>query len=154
MKRAALLPAYRTMQPFVAPDGVMTVTIDPDTLQLATPQCPVTRDEVYIRGTEPTEFCYKHGGQMFAQQPSAAWLARIFGGADNVPAPPAANGSQQPNGTPTAGGSPPNAPQQPAADDSKKKSLIQRIFGIFGTGSNQNQKDTNPPKQGAGTPQP
>ena len=85
MKRAAALPAYRNMQPFAAPDGVMTVTIDPDTLQLATPLCPVTRDEVYIRGTEPTEFCYKHGGQMFAQEPSAAWLARIFGGAQNVP---------------------------------------------------------------------
>jgi len=154
MKRAAALPAYRNMQPFVPPDGVMTVTIDPDTLQLATPQCPVTRDEVYIRGTEPTEFCYKHGGQMFAQEPSAAWLAKIFGGADKVPSPPSPNGAQQPNGNGSAGAGPANPPQQPSADEAKKKSLIQRIFGIFGTGNNQDKKDSNPPKQGTGTPQP
>jgi len=154
MKRAASLPAYRNMQPFVPPDGVLTVTIDPDTLQLATPQCPVTRDEVFIRGTEPTEFCYKHGGRMFAQEPSAAWLARIFGGADNVPAPPSANGSQLPAATKTAGAGGLSAPQQPGGEASKKKSLLQRIFGIFGNSNNSNQKDTGPPKQGSDNPQP
>jgi penicillin-binding protein 1B len=154
MKRAAALPAYRNMQPFVPPDGVLTVTIDPDTLQLATPQCPITRNEVYIRGTEPTEFCYKHGGRMFAQEPSAAWLARIFGGANNVPAPPSGNGSQQPGATTSAGAGEQNAPQQPGADASKKKSLLQRIFGIFGDSNNSKQKDTSPPKQDADNPQP
>jgi len=151
MKRAVALPAYRDTQPFTPPDGVITVTIDPDTLQLATPQCPVTRDEVYINGTEPTEFCYKHGGQMFAQEPSAAWLARIFGGADKVPPPPSANG------TPTAQSNQPGqSPSQQTGDDpSKKKSLIQRIFGIFGpSSSSDSQKDAAPPKQGTDHPQP
>jgi penicillin-binding protein 1B len=156
MKRAVALPAYRDTQPFEPPDGVTTVMIDPETLQLATPQCPVTREEVYIRGTEPTEFCEKHGGKMFAQEPSASWLSRIFGGADKEPPPPSANGSQQPKGSTSASAAQPNQPgqnpPQPAEDTSKKKSFLQRIFGIFG--SSGNQKDTGPPKQGAANPQP
>ena len=40
MKRAIQLPAYSDVQPFAMPEGVTRVTIDPDTLQLATPECP------------------------------------------------------------------------------------------------------------------
>src|SRR5262249_39810009 len=80
MKRAVALPAYKNTQAFAAPDGVTTVMIDPETLQLATPNCPVTREEVYLRGTEPTEFCLRHGGQMATQAPPASWLSTIFGG--------------------------------------------------------------------------
>ena len=61
MKRAIMLPAYRNVQPFDMPAGVTRVNIDPETMQLATPECPVTREEVYIQGTEPTEFCALHG---------------------------------------------------------------------------------------------
>src|SRR5665213_3394961 len=64
MKRAVALPAYRDVKPFEMPDGVIKVTIDPESLALATPECPVTREEVYIHGTEPTEFCPLHGGHM------------------------------------------------------------------------------------------
>ncbi len=60
MKRAVALPAYRDVQPFVPPEGIITVAIDPETLQLATPDCPEVRPEVFILGTEPKELCPKH----------------------------------------------------------------------------------------------
>jgi 1A family penicillin-binding protein len=47
---------------FPKPDGVVTATIDPTTGELATPICPTTREEFYIVGTEPTQYCSKHGG--------------------------------------------------------------------------------------------
>src|SRR5450759_942421 len=80
MKRAVTLPAYRDVQPFKMPEGVTKVTIDPESLALATPACPITREEVYIIGTEPTEFCSLHGGRMASDAPPASWLSRIFGG--------------------------------------------------------------------------
>jgi len=72
MKRAITLPAYSNVQLFGMPEGVMRVTIDPDTLQLATPECPITREEVYVHGTEPTEFCSLHGGHMASDAPPAS----------------------------------------------------------------------------------
>jgi 1A family penicillin-binding protein len=47
---------------FPKPDTVVSVAIDPATGFLATEDCPVKRDEFYIAGTEPTEYCPKHGG--------------------------------------------------------------------------------------------
>jgi 1A family penicillin-binding protein len=47
---------------FPRPDTVVSVSIDPSTGYLATPGCPVTRDEFYLAGTEPTEYCPVHGG--------------------------------------------------------------------------------------------
>ncbi len=48
---------------FARPEGVITVTIDPTTVQLATPECPTTKEEDFIAGTEPTVYCTKHGGE-------------------------------------------------------------------------------------------
>ncbi len=91
MKRAVALPAYRDVKPFEMPEGVTKVTIDPESLALATPECPVTREEVYIHGTEPTEFCPLHGGHMASDAPPGSWLSHIFGGdrakGDAAPAP-------------------------------------------------------------------
>lgn len=61
MKRAVALPAYRDVQPFAPPEGIITVPIDPETLKLATPDCPEVQPELFLLGTEPTEFCPKHG---------------------------------------------------------------------------------------------
>jgi 1A family penicillin-binding protein len=47
---------------FVRPDTIVTVSIDADSGLLATPDCPKKRDEVYIAGTEPQEYCPVHGG--------------------------------------------------------------------------------------------
>jgi penicillin-binding protein 1B len=47
---------------FVMPTGVITRTIDPNTGQLATSQCPEQVSEVFVEGTEPSVYCEVHGG--------------------------------------------------------------------------------------------
>jgi penicillin-binding protein 1B len=147
MKRAIALPAYSNVQPFVMPEGVMRVTIDPDTLQLATPECPITREEVYIHGTEPTEFCALHGGHMASDAPPASWLSRVFGGKGSESAPETPGG---PGAGPTAKtpGAPDSADGQTQPEEEKKKGLFRRIFGIFG-GS---KKDADKPNPGTEEP--
>ncbi|MMZ63319.1 Penicillin-binding protein 2D [compost metagenome] len=44
------------------PDDVVSVYIDAATGKLATPDCPSKKLEVFVRGTEPAEFCSEHGG--------------------------------------------------------------------------------------------
>jgi penicillin-binding protein 2D len=46
--------------PFVAPDGITFVDIDPDTGKLASPGCPRPFREAFLSGTEPTELCELH----------------------------------------------------------------------------------------------
>ena len=48
---------------FQKPDTVVSVSIDPTTGKLAVPECPSKRDEFFISGTEPSEYCPKHGGK-------------------------------------------------------------------------------------------
>jgi hypothetical protein len=129
------------------PEGVMRVTIDPDTLQLATPECPITREEVYIHGTEPTEFCSLHGGHMASDAPPASWLSRVFGGKESDAAPPSSAGSAEKNpAAPGSGGESAEGQTQP--EEENKKGLLRRIFGIFG-GS---KKDADKPNQGTQDP--
>jgi penicillin-binding protein 1B len=61
MKRAVLLPGFSNAQPFERPEGVVAVTIDAESRLLARPECPEVREEVFIAGTEPTEYCKLHG---------------------------------------------------------------------------------------------
>jgi penicillin-binding protein 1B len=138
MKRAVALPAYKDTQPFEAPAGVVSVTVDPESEQLATPSCPTTRTEVFIAGTEPTEFCYLHGGRSITQIPPVSWLSHLFG-KGKEPAPPgqppnAAAEGKNPNGEKAAGAdggqSAENSDQ--SQDGQKKKNVLQKIFGIFG----------------------
>jgi penicillin-binding protein 1B len=60
MKRALQYRAYRNAQPFQAPDGIVSVQIDPESGMLATPYCPTTISEVYISGTQPVTACPLH----------------------------------------------------------------------------------------------
>ena len=127
MKRAVALPAYRDVKPFEMPDGVTKVTIDPETLALATPECPTTREEVYIHGTEPTEFCPLHGGHMANDTAPGSWLSHVFGGdktktGDASPA--------QPNSHPPS--NPPASADNQQPEEENKKGVLRRIFGIFG----------------------
>ena len=80
MKRATALPAYSNLEEFPVPEGIAVLDIDPETLQLATPSCPMTRREVFIQGSAPTEFCERHGGVMLTETPPISWLSRLFGG--------------------------------------------------------------------------
>jgi penicillin-binding protein 2D len=63
--RAAM--AAKPVVDFPKPNTVVTVSIDPATGYLAAPDCPAKRDEFYIPGTEPTQYCPKHGGDAMEQ---------------------------------------------------------------------------------------
>ncbi len=63
MKRAVALPRYSDAKPFAVPDGVVTVTIDPESGMLANTVCPTQAPEVFIAGTEPVGTCPLHGGK-------------------------------------------------------------------------------------------
>ncbi|MDX1624499.1 MAG: PBP1A family penicillin-binding protein [Gemmatimonadota bacterium] len=47
---------------FPAPRNIVLVEVDPDTGELAAPGCPVTRYEVFVKGTEPRFECHLHEG--------------------------------------------------------------------------------------------
>jgi penicillin-binding protein 1B len=61
MKRAHEHREYKNVHGFEAPDGIVTVDIDAETGQLATPACPKVRSQVFIAGTQPVELCHLHG---------------------------------------------------------------------------------------------
>ncbi|MEI9972652.1 MAG: hypothetical protein WDO73_11665 [Ignavibacteriota bacterium] len=44
MKGALKYREYRDTKPFLAPDGIVSIEIDPETGYPATPACPTTRD--------------------------------------------------------------------------------------------------------------
>ena len=65
--RAAL--AGRPPVDFPQPDTVVSLTIDPSTGMPATTGCPNTRDEFFILGTEPREYCQAHPGEALQELP-------------------------------------------------------------------------------------
>ena len=151
MLRATALPAYRDVKDFTMPDGVQSVLIDPESTELATPNCPTTRQEVYIAGSAPTQFCELHGGSAAASS-SGSWLSHVFGGGE--PKPPQTDAQGKPI-TPYDPNRPPDATGQGASDPSaqpgeKKKNPLQKIFGIFGG----KKKDPDKAKPQADKPPP
>jgi penicillin-binding protein 1B len=146
MIRATSLPAYKDVKDFDPPDGVQTVLIDPETLQLATPNCPTTRQEVYVAGSAPTQYCELHGPHNILSS-TGSWLSHIFGGGDKKDQPQTdANGEvlpYDPNRPPnaTGQGSPVDANGKPIE---KKKNPLQRFFGIFGGKKKQEPDKANP----------
>jgi penicillin-binding protein 1B len=62
MKTAHKHREYSNVHGFSAPDGIVTADIDPESGQLATANCPKTRSEVFLAGTQPIETCALHGG--------------------------------------------------------------------------------------------
>jgi penicillin-binding protein 1B len=132
MKRAVALPQYKNTTDFDPPPGVIAEMIDPKSGQLASSSCPQSVQEYFIAGSEPTEVC---GGQAGASPSN--WLSHLFGKGSNPPPPPNASANQpgQPN-NPPAKPAAPGDPQSPApanADTEKKKGLLDKIFGIFGS---------------------
>jgi penicillin-binding protein 1B len=61
MKRAHQHAAYKNVHSFQPPDGIVTVDIDEDTGELAAPNCPRVRSEVFIAGSQPLQICHIHG---------------------------------------------------------------------------------------------
>jgi penicillin-binding protein 1B len=148
MTRATSLAQYRDVKDFTMPDGVQSVVIDPETLQLATPNCPTTREEVYVAGSAPTVFCEVHGGHNLVTSTGSV-LSRVFGGEPKTPQTDA-NGQpitpNDPNRPPTATG---QNPTDPSADSGeKKKNPLQKIFGIFGGKKKEPDKAKPKPEKG------
>ncbi len=107
MRRAHELRQYRNPKPFEAPEGVITVEIDPVTLELATPACSERQNEVFIAGSQPARFCRLHGGGGFS-------LATNVAGWDSTPAAdPGAEG----------------AATEDDAGPKPRNSFFKRIFG-------------------------
>ncbi len=152
MLRATALPAYRDVKDFPMPDGVQSVLIDPESQELATPNCPTTREEVYVAGSAPTAFCELHGGSVAANS-SGSWLSRVFGGGGEPKQPQTdAQGkpitTYDPNRPPDATGQGTVDPN--ATPTEKKKNPLQKIFGIFGG----KKKDPDKAKPQADKPPP
>jgi penicillin-binding protein 1B len=144
MKRAVTLPEYKNPVDFEPPDGVLQETIDPQSGQLATSSCPQSVQEYFIAGSEPTQVCDLHGPHATSAQGN--WLSHLFGKGGNPPPPP--NGAIQPNPPVTANGAPApgTQPADPNADAEakKKKGLLDKVFGIFG--SSKKPADTPKPQ--------
>ena len=131
MKRAHQYREYRGVREFAAPDGVVSVQVDPATGQLASPACPGARPEVFIAGTQPVEVCRLHGGGRDSSTLVAGWDA----------APPAPSGVETAAAvTPARPSSPPRRPvAQPQASASvraqtpapPKKSFFRRLLDVF-----------------------
>ncbi len=107
MMHAAAMPGYGNVHDFTPPEGIVTVSIDPDTLQLATPLCPTRRDEVYIAGTAPTEYCGRHGGATLETLPPSNPLSHVFGAPPKTEPNPAAPPAGNPQVPPAGSGKPP-----------------------------------------------
>ncbi|HUS08760.1 MAG TPA: PBP1A family penicillin-binding protein [Bryobacteraceae bacterium] len=131
MKRAHSHREYRNVHGWEAPDGIVSVDIDPASGGLATPMCPSARSEYFISGSQPVELCRLHSN---GTTQVAGW--------ETAPAKP-----QQP-GTPVPGPVSPNAEmrtaqsqppaaatppaEQPADPPSQKKpGFFGRLKGIF-----------------------
>ncbi len=139
MKRAIALPEYHQVRPLDPPPGITEAMVDPQSGELATPACPSPREEVFVAGTEPTQFCSVHGNGMAMQAPPVAWLAHLFGKREPEPPPGATPAGQKTSGT---NGTPPATGQPVDPDAEKKKGLLHKIFGIFG----KSKKTQEPPK--------
>jgi penicillin-binding protein 1B len=118
MKRAIKLPAYKRVQQFKQPDGVVNLTLDKVTNKLATAGCPDDYEAAFIAGTEPHETCDQPQGV-------AGFFQKIFGN-EPKPVTPVSNGSQQ---APPPGQPAQSAQQQQPEPEKKKKGFWGRLFG-------------------------
>jgi penicillin-binding protein 1B len=152
MLHATALPAYKDVKDFTAPEGVQSVMIDPESLELATPNCPTSREEVYVLGSAPTQLCELHGGGHGVVSSTGSWLSHVFGGGEPKQPPVAVDVNGQP--LPYDPNRPPNATGQGAAVDAngkpieKKKNPLQKIFGIFGGKKKQDPDKAKPDDKG------
>ncbi len=133
MKRAVALPQYKNTAEFDPPPGVIAEMIDPKSGELANSSCPQSVQEYFIAGSEPTEMCGQQGAS------PSNWLSHLFGKGSNPPPPPSAAANQPGSAQPNKPGAKPvspgdaQAPPPATPDAEKKKGLLDKIFGIFGS---------------------
>jgi penicillin-binding protein 1B len=134
MKRALQYRAYRNAKRFEAPDGIVSVEIDPQSGMPATPFCPKTKNEVFIAGTQPVGTCPLHGGQGPGATHVAGWQL------ETPPSLAAQNGAnanaadprfRQPPPTAAAPNEKPgNTPEQDQKSQ-KRKGFFHRLMDVF-----------------------
>lgn len=128
MKRAVALPQYHNVTAPTVPAGVIQVEVDPDSGELATPNCPKTQAEYFLEGTQPATYCPVHN---LRQLPRVAGLDRIASATPSVvvaPGPPSQQYPQVAAQTPTPAAA---APAAATAEKPKKHGFFGRIIGIF-----------------------
>src|SRR5437763_11703729 len=149
MTKATSISPYRDVKDFSMPDGVQSVVIDPESLQLATPNCPTTREEVYVAGSAPTDFCELHGGHGLSTSTGSV-LSQVFGGqpkTTQTDTNPSVVMKSDPN-RPTDATGQPGAADPNAQNADKKKNPLQKIFGIFGGKKKEPDKAKSKPEKG------
>ncbi|HSM86537.1 MAG TPA: PBP1A family penicillin-binding protein [Candidatus Limnocylindrales bacterium] len=144
MKRAVNLPEYSDVAPFTPPQGVVELTLDKATNQIATASCPDDYQTAFIDGTQPTQTCDQtaasHGN----------FFQKLFG-MEPKPVPPVSNtntGPVQPQNAGQAQVVTQSPAQKPEEDKNKKKGFWGRLFG--GDKKDDNNKDKKPAANGPG----
>jgi penicillin-binding protein 1B len=130
MKRAHTYREYRNVAEFQAPDGIVTAEIDPLSGQLATAACPQRRAEVFIAGTQPTDYCRLHGSggrTLIASWDTPETAEAGTRGADKAASGAPRGRSARPRGAEKSAPAPPAAPVGPQ----QKKGFWSRIRAIF-----------------------
>jgi penicillin-binding protein 1B len=130
MKRAHSYREYRNVAEFQAPDGIVTAEIDPLSGELATAACPQRRAEVFIAGTQPTDYCRLHGGNgrtLIAGWDTPETREGGTAGADKARSGASRGRSARPNAAQKSAPAPPAAPAAPQP----KKGFWGRIRAIF-----------------------
>lgn len=145
MKHAVALPEYSDVAPFTPPPGVVQITLDKSTNEIATPACPDDYTTAFIDGTQPTQTCE----QTATGQTSHGNFFQRMLGMEPKPAPPASNnngntGQAQTQAPAQNTGAPPQT-QQP----DKKKGFWGRLFG-GGNDKKDDNKQNQPAAPGPG----
>jgi penicillin-binding protein 1B len=146
MKSATQYREYRDTKSFQAPDGIVSIEIDPQSGMPASPMCPTHRNEVYIAGTQPLGICPLHGGGRTVTnvagwdtaQPAAPptdTTPRITGsgtdGQVQPTAPAARRAARQDAASPPPGTTPTSAKTDQSKKPPEKKGLFRRLIGVF-----------------------
>ena len=76
MKRAHRYPEYSDVHEFAEPAGMVHVSIDPVSGEIAMPRCPTVQTEVFIAGTAPQQPCHLH--QAPPESPTKTFFRKLF----------------------------------------------------------------------------
>jgi penicillin-binding protein 1B len=135
MKKAVSLPAYHDAKPFDPPAGVVNLTLDKVTNNIATATCPDDYNAAFIEGTEPKETCDRNDHRGI--------FSKMFGlGGETKPQVLVSNAQQQAGGQPGQAGAQANNPND---DSKKKKGFFGRLLGVFKDDKDKSKQQPPPP---------
>ncbi len=135
MKRGTEVPAYRNVQYFSPPPGVVSAPIDVRTNLVAAGDSAATRNELFIEGTEPRS----HG----PREGVPGILSRMFQ-SGSVPTVPAAATTLPAGGDPAA---PTSAATTEPPQGEKRGGVIKRFLSIFKGGGSKPEAPATSPKK-------